>query len=51
MHKMACFLWRMEEEGIAKALIAAEINGALALESERKDLAEELIKRFHSNSQ
>ena len=27
MHKMACFLWRMEEEGIAKALIAAEING------------------------
>ena len=41
----------MEEEGIAKALIGAEINGVLALESEQRDLAEESIKRFHSNSQ
>ena len=43
-------MWRMEEEGVAKALIAAEINNELALKAQR-DLAEESMKQFRSNSQ
>lgn len=50
MHEMACFLWRMEEEGVAKAIIATEVNRVLASEADKKDLAEELRKTFRSNS-
>lgn len=48
---MACFLWSMEEEGIAKALIAAEVNSVLALKADQRDLAEELKRTLRSNSQ
>ena len=47
---MACFLWRMEEEGVAKAIIAAEVNSVLALEADQRDLPEELRKKLRSNS-
>lgn len=30
MHEMAMYLWEFEEEGLMKALIAAEINNKLA---------------------
>ena len=50
MHKMACFLWRMEEEGVAKAIIATEVNNVLASEADQRDLSEELRKTFRKNS-
>ena len=47
---MACFLWRMEEEGVAKAIIATEVNSVLAAEADQRDLSEELRKTFRKNS-
>ena len=47
---MACFLWRMEEEGVAKAIIATEVNNVLAWEADQRDLPEESLKTFRSNS-
>ena len=51
MHKMARFLWQMEEEGIAKAIIAAEINNELASQADRRGMAEESRKTFLKSSQ
>ena len=51
MHEMARFLWHMEEEGIAKAIIAAEINNELASQADQGGIAEELRKTFMKNSQ
>ena len=51
MHKMAYFLWRMEEESLAKAIIATEVNSVLAREADQRDLAEELKKTLRKNSQ
>ena len=48
---MARFLWHMEEEGIAKAIIAVEINNELALQADERGMAEELRKTFINNSQ
>ena len=36
----------MEEEGIAKAIIAAEINNELASQADRRGMAEESRKTF-----
>ena len=47
---MARFLWHMEE-GIAKAIIAVEINNELALQADQRGMAEELRKTFINNSQ
>lgn len=51
MHKMASFLWQMEEDGIAKAIIATEVNKQLALQSDEKGITEELRRTFLNNSQ
>ena len=48
---MAYFLWRMEEESLAKAIIATEVNSVLAREADQRDLAEELKKTLRKNSQ
>ena len=41
----------MEEEGIAKAIIAAEVNNQLALQADQKGMAEELRRELLNNSQ
>ena len=41
----------MEEEGIAKVIIAAEINKQLALQADQRAMAEELQKTFLNNSE
>ena len=51
MHKMAFFLWRMEEDSIAKAIIATEINIELASQTDQMGMPEELRKSFLNNSQ
>ena len=51
MHKMACFLWQMEEEGIAKAIIATEVNSELAVQVDQRGMPEELRKTFLNNSE
>ena len=40
----------MEEEGVAKAIIATEVNNVLASEADQRDLSEELKKTFRKNS-
>ena len=41
----------MEEEGIAKAIIAAEVNNQLALQADQKGMSEELRRELLNNSQ
>ena len=41
----------MEEEGIAKAIIAAEVNNQLALQADQKVMSEELRRELLNNSQ
>ena len=41
----------MEEESLAKAIIATEVNSVLAREADQRDLAEELKKTLRKNSQ
>ena len=41
----------MEEEGIAKAIIATEVNNQLALQADQKGMAEELQKALLNNLQ
>ena len=50
MHEMALFLWQMEEDSIAKAIIATEINIELASQTDQKGMPEELRKSFLKNS-
>ena len=41
MHDMAIYLWRFEDEGMAKALVAANINTYLASQCFPNDIPEE----------
>lgn len=48
---MAKELWQFEEEGIMKALIAAEINNQLADKASRlSNLPDEIQKSFSDNA-
>ena len=41
----------MEEEGIAKAIIATEVNKQLATQADQRGMPEELQRKFLNNSQ
>ena len=49
MVSMALFLWEFEEEAIAKALIAVEINSGLLRRSRMMDLQDEIERSLNNN--
>ena len=51
MHKMAMYLWEFEEEGLIKALIAAEINNKLAEKAaSTSNLQDDIENSFRSSA-
>jgi len=51
MHNMALYLWEFGEEGIAKALIAADVNKTLAAQASNiSNLPDEYIANLNTNA-